>query len=81
VREHHVIPSERSESVVIPSERSESVVIPSERSESRDLHSGKCGSLDFARDDGEELGMTAGVLALHELQSSQPETIDLLDRD
>jgi hypothetical protein len=48
VREHHVIPSERSPAV-----------IPSERSESRDLHSGKCGSLDFARDDGEVLGMTA----------------------
>jgi hypothetical protein len=71
VREHHVIPSERSPAV-IPSERSPAV-IPSERSESRDLHSGKCGSLDFAPDDGD-------VRALHELQSSHAERVDLLDR-
>jgi hypothetical protein len=46
-----VIASQRSEHAVIPSERSEHAVIPSERSESRDLHLGKCRSLDYARDD------------------------------
>ena len=34
-----------------PTTRVKARVIPSERSESRDLHLGKCGSLDCARDD------------------------------